>query len=177
MGSDPEARLAYGHDLGGGEPWYLAEASGEYGELAVDWYDNESYDGFAAQLIARLYALIPDSPPTDWAGDHDKPVRDHWGIELVRSGDPEAGAGYVLAVVDNGRGRAYSSVEWSETMALDIAELATRPARESWDARLATVMTALGITPVREVEGPDAPSRPRPTEPTGPRWLVFPYYG
>lgn len=179
MGSDPEARLAYGFDLGGGEPWYLAEATREWGQLDIDWYDTDSDDRFADQLIGRLHSLIPDTKPVESSYDREDAVRDHWGVALVRTGDPEADTGYVLAAIDPGRDflPGYRSVEWSETMPLDLHELTTKPAEQGWDDKLTAAIKALGITPVREDPNGDGPRHKRDKVPVGPSWLVFPYYG
>ncbi len=188
MGSDPGANLAYGYDLGSTDEWLLAEATGEWGELVLPWYDetiddeNESEDdeedtGFAAALMNRLYAAIPDPPPADHNYGRANAAAAHWGVKLVSAGSlTEGSTGEVLIAVGSDEGR-HRSVEWSETMPLDLDELAALPAANGWDAKLAAAITALGITPVRDVSEPGTPRDERKKAPVGPRWLVFPTYG
>lgn len=178
MGSDPEARLAYGYDLGSNEDWWLAEATEECGGLALDWYDDESSDGFETQLINRLYALIPDAPATEYDFQREEPVVQHWGVALTSAGTYESSS-HILCATDPDRDflPGYRSVEWSDTMTLDLDDMAATPARHGWDAKLTAVLAALGITPVRPDPEGDGPRHGRPKVPVGPRWLVFPFYG
>lgn len=185
MGSDPEARLAYGYDLGNADQWFLAEANGEYGELDLPWWpDDEDEDtdlpSFETAVMNALYAAIPDPPPADGDYDREKAARAHWGVKVVSSGNLEndyVGNLLVAAGSDtdaNGRRR---SVEWCETLPLDLDELAAAPAAGGWDAKLGAAVAALGITPVREAPDATGPIRDRAKVPTGPRWLMYPLYG
>ncbi len=179
MGSDPRAHLAYGFDLGTAEEWYLAETTGEYGELVLPWYDetrdddehDEERDPFAVALMNQLYHLIPDPPAADGDYERESAAERHWEVELDYPG-AEGSTGYVLIATGSER-----SVEWADTMALDPGEMLVEPAAKGWDVKVAAAITALGITPVRPDSDADGPRHQRPKVPIGPRWLVYPSYG
>jgi hypothetical protein len=160
MGMDPEARLAYGFKLGDSEQFNLAEATGEYGALAVDWYDPEKEGGFAEQLWNRLFALIPEPPEVQYDWHREEAARKYWNVDLVYSGTYEF-SGYILTVTGEHTAGSYASVEWSNSMPLDLDGMTADPVRFHWDERLGAALKALGLTPTQARA----------------QWLVFPFYG
>lgn len=161
MGMDPDARLAYGYRLGDSDKFDLAEATGEFGELVVDWYDDDRKDNFETQLWARLYDLTPEPRPAveyDW--QKEDAARSHWNVDIVHSGSHDY-PGYILTVTGDNTEGSYRSVEWSDSMELDLHAMVSGPEQMTWDARLAAALKALGLTPTQ----------------AGPKWLVFPFYG
>jgi hypothetical protein len=144
VGSVARAHLAYGYDLGSGEDFRAAERD-EYGGPVLSWMpdpeveepvDGEEFD-FVDLALAELRRTLGSELAVgfEYAGWHDNP-------------------GWVLAIEASMR-----TVAWSETMALELAELtAVRP---NWDIALTEALRVLGITPTQD----------------GPKWLVFPSYG
>ena len=123
----------------------------------------------------RLYALIPNPPAAEDDYDREKAAEAHWGVEVVSSGniqDDHTGEVLIAIGSDKTTDGHSRTVEWSETMTLDLDELAAAPTANGWDAKLTAAIAALGITPVRETRGGDGDK-----EPVGPQWLVFPSYG
>ena len=161
MGSNPRAHLAYGYDLGTDEDPRFAE-KGEYDTIQLAWFDDEAEDedgdtlGFVEQLFNHLHSLIPDAPPADSDWRRQTVAEEHYGIRIEHSGSSEYSPGCILVAPDSHR-----SVEWSDTMELDLLDLERRRSHEDWDAALTTAIRALGITPTQD----------------GPKWLVFPSYG
>ena len=152
MGMSAGAHLVYGYDLGGGEDFKAAER-GEYGEPKLPWLpvdeDGDSvYDDFGDEVEQRLLG-------SEGYWDRKKEAEKRVGVALTYSGHADY-AGWILVAKDSER-----SVEWSETMPVDLDELTNRPAYEGWDKKLTEALTALGITPTQD----------------GPKWLVFPSYG
>nr|WP_221374528.1 hypothetical protein [Actinoplanes polyasparticus] len=160
MGMSPDAHLAYGYDLGTDEDPRFAE-KGEYDQPDLPWFDSEAEDddegekGFVEQLFNHLYAQIDNPEPAEYDFERQTIAEKHYGIRIKYSGHGDY-AGHIL-IADG----SHRSVEWSETMVLDPADLANDPLAGSWDDKLHTVIRALGITPTQD----------------GPRWLVFPSYG
>ncbi|GAA0493831.1 hypothetical protein Ade02nite_21070 [Paractinoplanes deccanensis] len=158
MGMNVDATLAYGYDLGTDEDPKFAE-KGEYGQPELPWFDSEAEDddegekGFVEQMFNHLYAQIDNPPPAEYDFQRQKIAEEHYGIGVQHSGSHEY-TGYILTVPD-----IQESVDWSDTLALDPAVI-SEP-RPEWDARLATVIRILGITPTQD----------------GLKWLVFPSYG
>ncbi|WP_045746405.1 hypothetical protein [Actinoplanes rectilineatus] len=159
MSDDPEARLAYGITLYSGEAARVAEV-GKWGEITVGWYDSDA-GGLSEQLFSRLYDLIPDAPALEYAWQKEDPARDHWGVDLVRSGTWDYSGWILVATRGPGETYPYASVEWSDVMELDLDALAHEDRLPDWDARITAAITALEITPTQ----------------TTPKWLVFPFYG
>lgn len=164
MGADPEARLTYGYDLGTYEKFKAAEVSA-YDSPNLPWYRTDLYyddpgyaDGdFIEALYQALYKAIPDPPPAEDEYDRKSAAEKHFGVQVEYSG-AESSIGWVLTIKDEDANR---SVEWSDTIALDLGVLSMLPLVGDWDAKLSRALIALGITPTQDQ----------------PRWLVFPYYG
>jgi hypothetical protein len=155
MGMDPEARLAYGYALGTGEDFKVAERAG-YGNLSVDWW-NEDGGGFETQAWKRLWDAIPEKPEVEHEWKREDAARKHWGVDIVNSGTYDY-PGFILVPTEGG---SYKSVEWSDSMTLDVDVMRDQPAALRWDATLAAALQVLGLTPTQD----------------GPKWLVFPFYG
>jgi hypothetical protein len=159
MGSSAEATLAYGYDLGTLEDFKAAQRS-EYGSPDLPWFDEDAEDdedtdfGSAVEKVLLAAAGFTEewSPGKDGYFDRKKAAEEGIGVRLAHSGSHEY-PGFILFATGSKR-----SVEWSDTMALDLDTLAET---HDWDAKLSAALTALGITPTQD----------------GPKWLVFPSYG
>jgi hypothetical protein len=143
VGSSSDGRLIYGYDLDG-ESWAIEE-TGEYGELALDWYDNDDEDSpsFTDACLMRLLASIgiTENPHPGKYFDTEKLVKEHFGVEFIGFGDAVYGPGAcALGTVDIWAS-GYS------TAIVDLADLAAAPEREGWDAKLQHACEVLGITP------------------------------
>ncbi|GCE02198.1 hypothetical protein [Embleya hyalina] len=156
MGVDTNAILAYGYDIGGGEPWRIREATGANGEIELDWYDPDS-DGFIELCRERLMAgvgITARRPPRDETGfERERAAREALGVEFetyCSDGQPM----YLLA--------AHAIiVARGDIKTIDLDALRAVPGREGWDAKLAAAVAALGITPTQD----------------RPRWLLCSYWG
>lgn len=153
MGMDPEARLAYGYDLGTYED-FKADQRGEFGSPDLPWLDEDDTD-FAAHAYNQLFTAVPNPPQVEYDFERERSAQAHFGVEFDHSGAHDM-PGFILAAAGS-----TSGVEWSDTMMLDLADLGERPGVNGWDAKLAAALEALGITSTQ----------------AGPRWLVFPFYG
>jgi hypothetical protein len=161
MGMSAEATLAYGYDLGTLEDFKAAERD-EYGAPNLPWFnddedtgeDEETDFGTAVENLLYTSAGFTEkwSRGNDGYFDRKKAAEERIGVDLDHSGSHEY-PGFILFARGSKR-----SVEWSDTMALDLDVLA---ATFDWDTKLASALTALGITPSQD----------------GPKWLVFPSYG
>jgi hypothetical protein len=160
MGMSPDAHLAYGYDLGTDEDPKFAE-KGEYGVSDLPWFntgddeDEDEQPGFVEQLFNHLYAQIDNPAPAEYDFQRQKIAEQHYGIRVQYSGHGDY-AGNIL-IADG----SHRSVEWSDTMVLDPADLNNDPLAEGWDDKLDAAIRALGITPTQD----------------DPKWLVFPSYG
>lgn len=161
MGMTARAKLVYGYDLGTLEDFKAAERS-EYGSPELPWFNEDETDedgeeaDFGTAVENLLYAAAGFTEK--WSRDNDgyfdrkKAAEERIGVDLDHSGSHEY-PGFILYARGSKR-----SVEWSDTMALDLDVLA---ATYDWDTKLAAALTALGITPTQD----------------RPKWLVFPSYG
>lgn len=148
MGHAPKAQLIYGYDLGGDDDgWAFAEYDQDECEISLPWFDPTKE--FAEEAEKRLLAQIAGFTE-EWrqgAGSEffarEKAAKAQLGVEFEFYG-------YEMC------GHALSAhrewVEWSAT-AVDLAALASRPAAEGWDDKLAAAVAALGITPKQERPG------------------------
>jgi hypothetical protein len=155
MGSDPVAHLGYGYDLGGPEGWHVAGLD-EYGGLQLDWLGED--DDFTEAAETRLL-VASGFTETDWQADgyfdRKRAAEKALGVEFSRSGTWEY-CGEILVASGS-----TSSVEWSETMPLDLDALRYEPHLPLWNEKLTAALSALGLTPTQD----------------GPKWLVYPFYG
>lgn len=160
MGSSPDAHIGYGFDLGYAEDFNAAERD-EYGSPDLPWFDEEEDDGLSDKAEKLLLVEVAGFTETDWRADgyyeRKRAAEARVGVEFIHSGGLDGDySGWVLVATGSHR-----SVEWSETMALDVDSLRDDPAANGWDEKLAGALKALGITPTQD----------------GAKWLVFPSYG
>jgi hypothetical protein len=156
MSDAAEAHLAYGYNLGspGNGGWKLAGAD-EYGDYEFPWSDGGyQIAEHAAEMLVNATGFVDIEGESRSARcSRRREIELALPVRVERSGHHDV-PGYVL-LVDG----THKSVEWTDAMTLDPAELgASRP---EWDAQLAAALKALGITPTQD----------------GPKWLVFPSYG
>jgi hypothetical protein len=148
--------LAYGYNLGGGDGWEIAE-TGEYGELALDWFDPEDEDtDFVTEAEKRLL-VAAGFTETDWRADgyfaREREAKAALGVrfESYCSGDYSQ---YALAT-------KVITVSWGEVEQIDMVELVEAPNVHGWDDKLRAALETLGLTPKQE----------------SPRWLLCSYWG
>jgi hypothetical protein len=160
MGQSTNAVLVYGYNLGGGEiEWLVEEANGEFGELHLDWFNEDDEPGendFIEAAENRLRASVGFTE-TDWSVDGfyerrreaDKRV----GVEFESycSGDYPI---YTLAA-------HVITVHRGDCEQLNLDELARLPRENGWDDKLAAALQTLGLTP-KQAE---------------PAWLLVSYWG
>jgi hypothetical protein len=163
MGMSASAHLAYGYDLGSGEDFKAAER-GEYGEPKLPWLPTDEdgdcdYSDFGEEVEKRLLASVGFTeewaPGNEGHWDRKRDAEKRVGVELTYSGHSDY-SGWVLIAKDSER-----SVEWAESMPVDLGELTNRPRYEGWDTKLDDALKALGITPTQ----------------VRAKWLVYPSYG
>jgi hypothetical protein len=156
MGSDPEARLGYGYDLGSGDAtWKLANAP-EYGLPELPWLVD---DDFTESLADHLLATIGEFTETDFRAEgffkRKEAAEQRVGVRLDRSGTWDY-TGHLLVAINSRQ-----AVEWSDSMKLDLTYMTGEGRLAKWDAKLAAALSVLGLTPTQE----------------RPQWLVYPFYG
>lgn len=159
MGQSTNAMLNYGYSFGGGDSaWEIAE-TGEYGELAVDWFNDEGEDesddegGFIEQAFKRLYEAIPDAPEVRYDWEREDLVKKHYGVwfESHCSGD------YPMWMLTTYETTAYRG----DCDVIDWRTLDEQRQREDWDGKLARAIEVLGVTPKQ----------------AQPAWLLASYWG
>ncbi|WP_433330049.1 hypothetical protein [Spirillospora sp. CA-294931] len=161
MGISATAQLVYGYNLGGGEiDWLVEEATGEYGALHLDWYDEqddvEEVGDFVDVAMRRLLASVGFTE-TDWraAGYHErkKEAQQRLGVTFETYCSSEFPI-YVLTAhtITAAQGHAQT---------MDMAALQRQPTENRWDAQLDTALQTLGLTP----------TQPRPA------WLLCSWQG
>ncbi len=160
MGVSTDAILAYGYDLGGEEDEWKVREAGRYGELELDWLDDEAedYDGFGVAAMDRILAA---SGFTETYEDGRKGFFDRkheaeklTGVEIEYYCSNEAPM-YLLAAKVHTVARVYIKDAAALMAGADEATL------REWDAKLASAVAALGMTPVQEK----------------PAWLLCSYWG
>lgn len=155
MGRSLSAKLIYGYDLGGGEDeWKIAEV-GEYGDLAVDWFDEDSEDGFDEQAERRLlnasgFTETYEDGNADYFA-REREAKTRLGVEFTWYGVNDYSE-HVLAA---------HKIDVCGAEVVDLAALAAHPDRGTWDTALSSALDALGITPTQERPG----------------WILCSYYG
>jgi hypothetical protein len=159
MGVSTDAILAYGYDLGGDEDGWKVREAARYGELDLDWLDeeDEDSDGFGEQAMARIRAAAGFTE-TDWQAegyfDRKHEAEAAAGVEIETYCSDEAPM-YLLAATVHTVARGYIKDAAALIAAADDAT------RREWDAKLAAAVAALGLTPVQEQ----------------PSWLLCSYWG
>lgn len=155
MGTSTDAILAYGYDLGAADNWNIHDL-GEYGELPVDWYDEDAGD-FIAQaerrLLERIAGFTEQWAPNNNYWDRQRAAKARLGVEF----DTYCSDSYPMHVL----AAKVITVARGDTELLDLPALTAEPAAHGWDAKLAAALQALGITPTQERPG----------------WILCSYYG
>lgn len=119
MGHRPNALLAYGYDLSGGQvDWEFTILDGP-DRSNVDWYGERT--------------------GSDVAGDVEKVLRLHDGITLKEHGYLDEPS-YVLAA-------HVERADWDGPVELDLAALERLRIEQAWDSRLSAAIESLGIEP------------------------------
>jgi hypothetical protein len=145
MGVSTDAILAYGYDLGGEEEWKVREAT-RYGELSPGWLDASDDEDFAGQAECRLLEASGFTE-TDWRAEgyyaRKSEATKTLGTEIEAYCSDEAPM-YLLAAKVHTVARGYVKDAGALIAAADAATL------REWDAKLASALAALGLTPVQE---------------------------
>ncbi|MCP9947226.1 hypothetical protein [Actinomadura madurae] len=158
MGQSTNAVLVYGYNLGGGEiDWLVEEANGEYGELQLDWFDEEGDDDFIEMAEKRLlqangFTETYEDGREGYFG-REREAKKALGVEFETycSGDYPI---YTIAA-------HVITVHQGDCKLLNLDELARLPRENGWDDKLTAVLRTLGLTP----------KQPEPA------WLLVSYWG
>jgi len=163
MGVSTDAILAYGYDLGGGDEWKVREVD-EYGGLLpgpAGWVPDpeteEDYD--LIELAERRLLDVSGFTETyedgrDGYFGREREAKEALGVEFETYCSDEYPM-FVLAAKVHTVRRGYVA---------DVGEFiaaADEATRQEWDAKLASAVAALGVTPVQEK----------------PKWLLVSYWG
>jgi hypothetical protein len=144
MSTSTNAILAYGYDLGGADDDWKVREAGEYGELALDWFDAEDDDADFITVAEKRLLAASGFTETDWHADgyfdRQREAEARLGVE-IESYCSNNFPMYLLAakVITVRRG-------YVETV--DPAELTVVPAE--WDEKLSAALGVLGLTPLQE---------------------------
>lgn len=160
MGQSTNAVLVYGYNLGGGEiDWLVEEANGEYGELHLDWFneDDESGENDFIEAAEKRLLAAAGFTETDWRADG----------YFARKREAEKGLGVEFESYCSGDYPIYTlaahviTVHRGDCKQLSLDELARLPRENGWDDKLAGALRTLGLTP-KQAE---------------PAWLLVSYWG
>lgn len=148
MGTSTDAVLAYGYDLCG-EPWKIREAD-EYGELALDWYDEEDDEDFPAQAMRRLlnasgFTETWETRTGDGYFTREEEAKARVGVEFETYCKDDYPL-FVMAV-------HVITVSRGDSEILDLPALMAAPAEHGWDDKLRAACEALAISPTQEKPG------------------------
>lgn len=146
MSVSTDAILCYGYNLGGGDgAWELAE-EGEYGDLELDWIgEDDDLVEVATRRLLVAAGLDPDR---------------HYDLAMTPVGVDFEGycsdsyTSYILAA-------KAITVSRGDCEVLDFVALAAETEAGEYDAKLASAIHVLGITPKQD----------------RPRWLLVSYWG
>jgi hypothetical protein len=163
MGVSTDAILAYGYDLGGGDEWQVRELD-EYGGLIPGtggWVPDpeveEDYDltGLAERhlLDASGFTETYEDGREGYFGRENE-AREALGVEFETYCSDECPM-YLLAAKVHTVAWGYVGDAGAFIAAADDAT------RQEWDAKLASAVAALGLTPLQEK----------------PKWLLVSYRG
>ena len=163
MGVSTDAILAYGYDLGGGDEWQVRELD-EYGGLIPGtggWVpDPEAEEGYDLIGLAERH-LLDASGFTETYEDgregyfgRELAAKEALGVEFETYCSDEYPM-YVLAAKVHTVARGYVGDVEAFLAAADDAT------RQEWDAKLASAVAALGVTPVQDK----------------PKWLLVSWWG
>lgn len=151
MSQSTNGILAYGYDIAGGDAEWKVREVGEYGELKLDWLDEDDGD-FATAAEKRLLAAAGFTE-TDYTADgyfkREREAEARSGVEFESycSGDYPM---YLLA--------AKGSVTTAYRGDCKAIDFTVHP---EWDDKLRAALGALGMTPTQERA----------------RWLLCSYWG
>lgn len=162
MGQSTNGMLVYGFDLGSNESEWKVREVGEYGALAVPWFDetdedSEPADDFETLAVRRL---LDASGFTETYEDgregyfgREREAQEALGVEFESycSGD------YPMFVLAAKVLTAYRG----DCDVLDLAALSDPATLAAYDEKLTAALAALGLTPVQEK----------------PAWLLCSYWG
>jgi hypothetical protein len=156
MGSDPEARIGYGYDLGSGTTtWRIANAP-EYGLPELPWLVD---DDFTESLGKHLLTTIGGFTETDFRAEgyfkREEAAKQRIGVRLDQSGTWDY-PGHILVAINSRQ-----AVEWADTLTLDLEFMLGAGRLAKWDGQLDAALSQLGLQPTQD----------------RPRWLVYPFYG
>lgn len=143
MGQSTNGVLLYGYDLAGGESEWAVREVGEYGELKLDWLDDDG-DGFQEQAEERLLAAAnfteswtEDARETGYYTRRAEALASY-GVEfeLYCSVDYSM---YTIA--------AKGSVQIAYRGDCDPVDFTVQP---DWDDKLHRALEVLGMTPTQD---------------------------
>ncbi|WP_030777225.1 hypothetical protein [Streptomyces sp. NRRL S-920] len=140
MSTSTNGILVYGYDLAGGDAEWKVREVGEYGELKLDWLDDEN-DDFWTAAEKRLLAAAGFTE-TDYTADgyfkREREAKGCTGVEIESycSGDYPM---YLLA--------AKGSVTTAYRGDCEQVDFTVNP---EWDAKLRAALEVLGMTPTQE---------------------------
>ena len=163
MGVSTDAILAYGYDLGGEDEWKVREVD-EYGGLipgTADWVPDpeveEDYDliGLAERTLldASGFTATYAAGREGYFG-REREAKEALGVEFEYYCSDESSM-YLLAAKTLRVARGYVEDAGAFIAAADASTLA------EWDAKLASAIQALGLTPTQEK----------------PKWLLVSWWG
>ncbi|MGW1998586.1 hypothetical protein [Embleya sp. NPDC001921] len=146
MGSHADAVLAYGYNLGGGEKWEVAEATGEYGGLNLDWftdYEGDDDPDFAEAAAQHLLDAIGVRTGDGYGSyrERDRALMERYGVRIETCSYREFPTYLLVTEV--------FEADSGEVQAIDLPDLARRPEAGGWDAKLRAALAVLGLTPTR----------------------------
>ncbi|MER7361887.1 hypothetical protein [Nonomuraea wenchangensis] len=146
MGTSTNAMLAYGYDLGSADGWKIREA-GEFSEPILDWYDEDSDDGFIEQAEARLLAAhgLTGTWEDDGYYDRKEEAQARAGVEF----DSYCHSEYPMWLLAT----KVITVHRGDSEVLDLPALMAETAENGWDDKLRQACEVLGITPKQERPG------------------------
>ncbi|MGW6789996.1 hypothetical protein [Streptomyces chartreusis] len=135
--------LLYGYDLAGGDCDFAVREVGEYGELELDWYDDDG-DGFQEQADERLLAAAgftevwtPDASENGFYTRRAEALATYGAV--FESYCCAECTMYALA--------AKGSVQTAHRGSCETADFTVQP---EWDDRLRNILEVLGLTPTQE---------------------------
>lgn len=143
MGQATDGLLVYGYDLGCSDEWKVREVSGEYGELAAPWYEDDGGDfASAAQAALRVAVGFTETWETrtgDGYFTREREADQRVGVE-IETYCSDSYPMYVLCAAKLTAARG-EIIDTTEKLSAD---------RSAWDERLAWAFKALGLTPLQE---------------------------
>lgn len=144
MGVSTDAILAYGYDLGDPAEGWKVKETGEYGSLNVPWFDPEDDEADFMDAVEKRLLASAGFTETDWRVDgyftRRSAALGSFGVEVVSHCHHDYPM-FILAA-------HHITVHRGSVGTVDLGGLAAL--QEDADARLARVLTALGLTPTQQ---------------------------